>query len=153
MTNTQAIGTVGHQVVSPGLESANRLWAEMYEKWAKEDTRVECYLTEDAEYILTGYGTGGRVCKAAVNALRAEGYKVGLIRPIIVSPFPTQAYKSLDSEKIKFVMGSEMAIPGQMFEDVQSALCDRFSSYYYGRSGGHILEVGEIVEAFKSHLK
>lgn len=153
MVNAEAEAKTGKPVMEHTLENANKLWAELYEQWEKNDTRVECYLTDDAEYIITGYGTGGRVCKSAVNALREEGYKVGLIRPIIISPFPVNAYKELDASKIKFVLGSEMAIPGQMFEDVQASLCDRIPSYYYGRSGGHILETEEIVEAFKSHLQ
>lgn len=152
MVNAEAEGAGGKPVMEHTLENANRLWAELYEKWAQNDTRVECYLTEDAEYIITGYGTGGRVCKSAVNQLRKEGYKVGLIRPIIISPFPVQAYKELDASRVKFVLGSEMAIPGQMFEDVQASLCDRIPSYYFGRSGGHVLEAYEIIEAFKSHL-
>lgn len=153
MVNAEAEGNGGKPVMEHTLENANRLWAELYAGWAEHDTRVEEYRTEDAEYILTGYGTGGRVCKAAVDQLRAEGYRVGLIRPIIVCPFPVNAYKKLDADKVKFVLGSEMAIPGQMFEDVQASLCDRIPSYYYGRSGGHVLEATEVVEAFKSHLK
>ena len=151
MVNAESQGACGKPAVEHTLESANRLWAELYETW-ENDIRVEEYRTEDAEYILTGYGTGGRVCRAAVDQLREKGYRVGLIRPIVVNPFPANAYKKLDSQKVKFVLCSEMAIPGQMFEDVQASLCDRIPSYYYGRSGGHILEESEVIDAFMSHL-
>ena len=153
MVNTESIAATGKPCVPPGLESSNRLSAEMYERWAREDTRVEMYMTEDAEYILSGYGTSGRVAKSAVNALRAEGIKAGLIRPIIVNPFPVDAYRNLPPERVKFVFNTEMAIPGQMFEDVLCSLQGRIPAYHFGRSGGHILERGEVVEAFKSYLR
>jgi len=147
-----ATGKLSYPTGPDALEASNRVTAELYEKWEREDTRVELYQTEDAEYIITGFGTGGRVAKAAVDELRAEGIRVGLIRPIIVSPFPTAAYAALRPEQIKFIMGTEMSIPGQMIEDVKCAVRDRIPICYYGRSGGHILERGEVIQAFKAQL-
>ena len=46
-------------------------------------------MTQDAEIILTAYGTVGRIAKSAVNMLREKGIKAGLIRPITLS-FPQQ---------------------------------------------------------------
>lgn len=133
-----------------GLEESNRVSGELYERWAKEDTMVELYKMEDAEYVITGYGTAGRVAKSAVDALRAEGVKVGLIRPIIVFPFPYDAYKALDPKKIKFILDVEMAIPGQMVEDVKFAIQDRIPIHQFGRSGGNIVGREEIIAAFKA---
>ena len=133
-----------------GLEESNRVSDELYERWAKEDTMVELYKMEDAEYVITGYGTAGRVAKSAVDALRAEGVKVGMIRPIIVFPFPYDAYKALDPKKIKFILDVEMAIPGQMVEDVKFAIQDRIPIHQFGRSGGNIVGREEIIAAFKA---
>ena len=133
-----------------GLEESNRVSGELYERWAKEDTMVELYKMEDAEYVITGYGTAGRVAKSAVDALRAEGVKVGMIRPIIVFPFPYDAYKALDPKKIKFILDVEMAIPGQMVEDVKFAIQDRIPIHQFGRSGGNIVGREEIIAAFKA---
>lgn len=153
MINTESIAATGKPSVAPGLESSNRISAEMYERWAREDVRAEMYLTDDAEYIITGYGTGGRVAKAAVGALREEGFKVGLIRPIAVNPFPYELYRQLCPEKIKFILNTEMAIPGQMLEDVMSAVQGKIPVHHFGRSGGHILERGEIAQAFRACLE
>lgn len=133
-----------------GLEESNRVSGELYEKWAKEDTMVELYQMDDAEYVITGYGTAGRVAKSAVDALRAEGVKVGLIRPIIVFPFPYDAYKALCPDKIKFILDVEMAVPGQMVEDVKVAIQDRIPVHQFGRSGGNIVGREEIIAAFKA---
>ena len=61
--------------------------AAMYEDWKKTETMVEEYLTKDAELIITAYGTSARIARSAVDVLRAEGHKVGLIRPIALYPF------------------------------------------------------------------
>ena len=102
---------VGHK-----LDYANRSWiqpghwstvawqkfnedaAAMYESWKKE-TRVEEYRTEDAEIILTAYGISGRIGKSAVNLLRAQGIRAGLIRPITVYPCPEAAFDRLDYDQ------------------------------------------------------
>ena len=54
---------------------------------------------EDAEYVFAAYGTSARVCKSAVNELRAKGIRAGLIRPINISPFPYDTFRKLDKEK------------------------------------------------------
>ena len=44
------------------------------------------YLTDDAEVVISVFGTVGRIARTAVDDLRAEGYRVGLIRPLVISP-------------------------------------------------------------------
>ena len=50
---------------------------------------AESYLTDDADVILTGYGTSARVARSAVDQLRAE-VKAGLFRPMSLMPFPIE---------------------------------------------------------------
>jgi len=140
----------GEKPVARSLEESNRVSGELYKEWAKNDVMVELYQTEDAEYILTGYGTAGRVAKSAVDALRKEGIKVGLIRPITVNPFPYDAYKALCPDKVKFILDVEMAIPGQMVEDVERAIMEKIPVHQFGRSGGNIVGREEIIATFKA---
>ena len=136
---------------APGLENSNRICGEMEARWAAEDTAFELYkMDDDVEYVITAYGTAARVCKSAVDALRAEGHKVGLIRPIVVNPFPYEAYKALCPKKIKAILDVEMAIPGQMIEDVKYAVLDAIPVKHFGRSAGNIPSREEIIEAFKA---
>lgn len=140
----------GEKPPARSLEESNRISGELYKEWDKNDVMVELYQTEDAEYILTGYGTAGRVAKSAVDALRKEGVKVGLIRPITVNPFPYGAYKALCPDKVKFILDVEMAIPGQMVEDVERAIMEKIPVHQFGRSGGNIVGREEVLAAFKA---
>ena len=72
--------------------------------------------TEDAELVFVAYGTMARVVKNCVNEMRAEGLKVGLIRPKTVWPYPYKAFDEIPACKNLFVI--EMSL-GQMVEDVQ----------------------------------
>ena len=135
------------------LENSNRLSAEMYERWEKEDTEVEFYQIDDAEIVLTAYGTSARVCRAAVDTLRKEGVKIGLIRPVIVNPFPYEAYKDLCPKQVKVILDVEMSIPAQMVEDVKHALAMADKDIpvkTFCRSGGVIVGRDEIIKAIKA---
>ncbi len=136
--------------ISPGwmnpedLEQDNLQRAEMYMRWQAEDVMVEETGLEDAEIVLTGYGTSARSAHSAMRALRARGIRAGLIKPLTVSPFPVESYRKL-SGGVKRVIVVEMAIPGQMLGDVQAA-CD-VQVDYFARAGG-VIPTGEEVERF-----
>ena len=130
------------------MEQENQKAADMYESW-KKDAMVEEYQTEDAEIILTGYGICGRIAKSAVNILRAQGVKAGLVRPITVYPFPDEAYDRLDYSKVKAVLDVEMSIPALFVEDVRAAVKGRAPIETCLRSGGNIMSREAIVEAAK----
>lgn len=150
MEAVEAIAKGQKPAVMPSLEESNKMQKALYEKWEKEDTAVELYKVEDAEYIITGYGTSARVAKSAVDVLRKEGMKVGLIRPIVVNPFPYAAYKALDPKKVKGILDVEMSIPAQMVDDVKFAIQDTIPIKTYGRSGGTIVVRDEIIAAVKA---
>ena len=57
----------------------------------QNEVRYEYYNIEDAEVILIAYGTISRVCRSAIDELAEEGIKVGMVRPITLWPFPSQA--------------------------------------------------------------
>src|SRR5690606_17760950 len=71
---------------------------KMMTRWEQiEDgeVRYKGYYLDDAEYVVVGYGTAGRIALTAVRAAREKGIKIGLIRPITVSPFPTKVLDQL----------------------------------------------------------
>ena len=120
-------------------EQSNKDAAAMYEHWAAEEVRVEEYLVEDAEYIVTGYGTSARVGKAVVDAMRKQGFKFGLIRPITVNPFPYESFQKLDYSRVKAILDMEMAIPAQMLEDVKLGVLGKAPIHTCLRSCGEVL--------------
>ena len=102
----------GHWLTSD-MQKANEDAAALYASWEK-DVQVEEYRLEDAEVVLTAYGISARICKSAVELLRAQGVKAGLIRPITVHPFPYAAYDHIDYSQVKAVLDVEMSIPAQL---------------------------------------
>ena len=64
-----------------------RLLKRWLEIEANEVRYSELYL-DDAEIVIIAFGTAGRVASTAVRQARAEGIKVGLLRPITLAPFP-----------------------------------------------------------------
>ena len=127
------------------LEAHNNYMLTVYEEIAKNETRYEEYMTEDAEIVLTAYGTVARIAKSAVNIMRANGMKVGLIRPITVYPFPNKAYKDLaEKESVKEFVCVELSV-GQMIEDVKLATEGKKPVKFFGRNGGNVMSPEDIV--------
>ena len=130
-------------IISPiyeaGLEGLNRSFGERTESWKKNDVKVEELYLDDAEYVVTAYGISSRVCRQVVENLRRKDIKIGMIRPITLFPFPEKSFASLDKGKVKAIIDIEMAIPGQMSEDVRALVKD-IPVYEYGHSGGVLLD-------------
>lgn len=155
---------IGHE-----LDYANRSWiqpgqwdtkkmqawnedaAKMYASWEK-DIMVEEYQIEDAELVLTAYGISARICKSVVDILRKEGYKIGLIRPITVSPFPYASYDKINYDICKAVLDVEMSIPAQFVEDVEMGVKGRCTIETCLCSGGNIMSREAVIEAVKKIL-
>lgn len=119
-----------------------------YQQITENETRVETLNMEDADIALVAYGTTSRICFSAMESLREQGYKVGLIRPITLWPFPSETIKKA-AEKVKFFLTVEMST-GQMVEDVRLYAEAKAPVYFYGRTGGMIPSPDEIAEQVKS---
>lgn len=133
------------------LEDLNWKLYEKYQKIKQNEVRVETYNIEDAELCLVAYGMSARVAKSAMVNLRKEGYKIGLIRPITLWPFPQGVIGSV-SERVKKFLVVEMNL-GQMIEDVKLAVDGRSEVEFYGRPGGSLVRESEIVDKIKKMLK
>ena len=97
------------------------------------------------------FGCSSRICEAAVDILREEGIKAGLIRPITLYPFPEKEISRLAGQA-KSMMSIELSL-GQMVEDVRLAANGQCPVGFYGRQGGNIYTPEEIVEEFKKFNK
>jgi 2-oxoglutarate ferredoxin oxidoreductase subunit alpha len=105
--------------------------------------RFEAVGTEEADVLLVAFGTVARICRSAMRALRARGHKVGLFRPITLWPFPTEALRAT-RERAQGYLVVEMNA-GQMVEDVRLAVEGRRPVEFYGRTGGAVMAVEEVV--------
>ena len=135
-----------------GLEMLNRFKGMTYKMWEMTDVKVEEYMLEDAEYVIVAYGISARVAKEAIIKLREEGYKVGMIRPITLFPFPKESFRKLDYDKVKGFIDVELAIPAQMRDDIALEVKDRAPIYEYCRSGGILFDDDGVYTAVKNIL-
>ena len=115
-----------------------------YEEIKANHTEAENYLTEDADIIITAYGSVARIAKSAVDAARKQGIKAGLFRPITLWPFPVKELNAACANA-KNVLCVEMSM-GQMVEDVKLALECKKNVEFFGRTGGIIPKPAEILQ-------
>ena len=133
------------------LESLVRERYERYETIKVNEQRAEEYRTEDADVIVVAYGASSRVARSAVNKAREEGLKVGLVRPITLWPFPTDAIQRA-AKQAKHLLVVEMSM-GQMVDDVRLAVEGSVLVSFYGRTGGIIPTPKEVLGEIKKLLK
>jgi 2-oxoglutarate ferredoxin oxidoreductase subunit alpha len=125
------------------LEKRNLVIGQKLCEAAKNEVRFESYMTEDAQIVIAGYGTVARTAKTAIKVLREKGFKVGLLRPISLYPFPYQAFSEV-AEKVRNILVVEMSM-GQMVEDVKLGICGKSQVHFYSRVGGMVPSYEEIV--------
>ena len=114
-----------------------------YREIEKNEVLYEAYLCEDADYVITAFGTVARIAKSAINELREQGIKVGLFRPITVWPFPyTQLAEA--AKNAKALLDVE-ANEGQMLQDVKLAINGAKPVEYFGHCGSLMPTTDEIV--------
>jgi 2-oxoglutarate ferredoxin oxidoreductase subunit alpha len=126
------------------LENLNRKLQSKYADVVENEKRVEIYNCEDAEVIVTAFGTVARIVKNVIKMAEKEGIKVGLIRPITLWPFPNEAYEQHATTPKGFLCVELNA--GQMIEDVKLSLNGKNKVYFHGRMGGMIPTQQEIMD-------
>ena len=133
------------------MEERNLRLQEKYLRIRQSEVRCETYLCDDADIVLTAFGSVARICKEAVGNLRRQGVKAGLLRPITLWPFPEKEIAAL-AGRAKAIMVAEMNA-GQMVRDVRAAVEGRTPVHFYGRMGGMVPSPQEIEDQVKLHLK
>ena len=130
--------------IKPEDEEVTNL--RLVERWRTiqaNEVRFKEYFLDDAEIVVVGFGTAGRVAFSAVRAARAAGIPVGLLRPITLSPFPEGQIAELSKSAQAFLVVEMNA--GQMVDDVIRAVGGRAPVEFYGRMGGIVPFQDEIL--------
>ena len=122
-----------------------------FEVITENETTYEEFNTEDADVILTAFGSMTRNIKAAMNVLRRKGVRVGCFRPVTLSPFPAKRISELAKQDKDFIV-VEMNM-GQMFKDVRNAVNGQANVELVNRPCGEWLSVEEIVESVEKILE
>ena len=129
------------------LEEHNIRLQAKYKEITENEVKVESYNIEDADVVIAAYGTTSRIAKTAIAELEKEGYKVGLIRPITLWPYPYDEFNKIN-DKCKGILTVEMNT-GQMVDDVKIAVNGRFPVHFFGRTGGMIPTPNQIIKLVK----
>jgi 2-oxoglutarate ferredoxin oxidoreductase subunit alpha len=118
---------------------------------ADELVDIEEMQMEDAEVVIFSYGISSRVSIPALQKARKEGIKVGLLRPIIVWPFPEKKIKEL-AGKVKAFVVVEMNY-GQMYYEVERCVCGKAKTLLLPHGGGWVHDPEDIYKAIKEAAK
>lgn len=129
------------------LEKHNIKLQKKYETIQENEVRYEDYHLDDAKFIIVAYGIVSRMVRSAVDQLRREGLKVGMLRPITLFPFPKKQIRELVNHGAAFLV-SEMS-NGQLVDDVRLATEFKVPVYLYNRMGGNIPSAEELTDQIK----
>jgi pyruvate/2-oxoacid:ferredoxin oxidoreductase alpha subunit len=125
------------------LERHIRKLESKYRAAELHEARAECWRTEEAEFILVGYGIMGRILKAVVELGRKRGMKLGLLRPISLYPFPEAEVRRVARDAKAFAV-VELST-GQLRDDVRLALGGLRPVEFYSRVGGNAPSAEEVL--------
>ncbi len=132
------------------MEQINLRLQEKYRRIEAQEVRWEEIGTEDADFLLVAYGLGARISGKVMELAREAGYRVGLLRPVTLYPFPYEPLAGLAAQ-VQGILTVEMNA-GQMVEDVRTAVEGRVPVEFYGRMGGMIPSPEEVLEQLLTRL-
>nr|WP_325186218.1 3-methyl-2-oxobutanoate dehydrogenase subunit VorB [uncultured Oscillibacter sp.] len=135
-------------------DDLNQRLAAKYAEIEKNEIRWDTAFCDDAEVLITAYGTPARIALTALDVLREQGIRAGLFRPVTLWPFPERALRETASKPhVKVILDVEMSSTGQMLDDVRLAVEGRKPIRYLGHAGGIMPTAEEMIEAAKTALK
>jgi 2-oxoglutarate ferredoxin oxidoreductase subunit alpha len=139
------LGKHGHE--APGIERHLRNVTDKFADMEREEQRVETVACDDAETVVVAFGTPAKFVRYVVNQLRADGEKVGMVRPISLWPYPFEAVAQA-TEGATTVAVFELCA-GQMIDDARLAVLGRAPIVAIGgiSTDGSGFGVGPLLDA------
>lgn len=140
--------------LEPDQTKLNQHIVELNRKYKlieQQECDWEEYLIDDAEVIITAFGSMARHAKVVCAHYREKGIKVGVFRPKTLYPFPYKRLFEL-SQKVKTFVDIEMNL-GQMLKDVRLGVLSNARISFIGKPVGDWLKKEEIINAMDSILK
>ena len=138
------------ELVSERQEKVNERIQAKYKALKENEVRCEMQNCDDADYVIVAFGSSARIASKAMEMARADGHKVGLLRPITLFPFPEKQLAEL-GKRVKGFLVAELNA-GQMVQDVRLAVGSNVPTEHFGRMGGMIHSPGEVYEALKNQI-
>ena len=132
------------------MEKRNIELQKKYRLIEENEVRYEEINCDDAEYLIVAFGSCARIAQKAMDDARAQGIKVGLLRPITLWPFPSKQIAER-AKQVKGILSVEINA-GQMVEDIKLAVNCSVPVEHFGRLGGIVPDPDEVVNALKEKL-
>lgn len=133
------------------LEKHNIKLNAKYDLIAKNEQRADLFYADDAEVLIVACNTPARTAKGAVQALRNEGIKAGLFRPITVWPFPIDLLRK-PLQTVKRIVVVE-ASNGQLEDELRLAISKAGLNLppidHVRHFGGILPQLDEVLAAVK----
>jgi 2-oxoglutarate ferredoxin oxidoreductase subunit alpha len=126
------------------LEALNLRLQSKIARMAENEVRYKEHRVDDADLIIVGFGTMGRIAQTAADMAREQGIKVGVFRPISLCPFPSERVEAL-SQQVERMLVVEMNA-GQMLEDVRLAVGKGYPLHFFGRMGGIVPVPDDVLD-------
>ncbi len=123
---------------------------EKYDSMAR-DARFDTYLVDDAELVVSAFGSVSRIVRTSIDRVREKGMKVGLFRPITLFPYPNVPLLEL-SRRVKEFFVVELNT-GQMVEDVRLSVMGDAVVDFFGNPPGSIPSPAQLEELIEQRYK
>lgn len=112
--------------------------------------QVENYKMEDAEFAVVAFGGAARTAYEAVDMARAEGLKVGFVRPITIWPFAEKQIQEL-AGKVKGILVHELNC-GQYVLEVERAVAGRVPVSLYAKYDNESATPAQLLAEIKKAM-
>ena len=131
------------------LAAANRQRAKL-ENNLDDIVQVENYRMEDADFAVVAFGGAARTAYETVDMARAEGLKVGLVRPVTIWPFAEAQMKEL-AGRVKGILGHELTC-GQYVHEVERAVNRKVPVSLYAKYDNEPATPAQLLEEVKKAM-
>lgn len=131
------------------LAAANRQRAKL-ENNLDDIVQVENYCMEDADFAVVAFGGAARTAYETVDMARAEGLKVGLVRPVTIWPFAEAQMKEL-AGRVKGILVHELNC-GQYVHEVERAVNGKVPVSLYAKYDNEPATPAQLLEEVKKAM-
>ena len=143
------------------IKVIREVWKEWEAQFGRKYEPIQSYRTEDADIALVTMGSMGETAEIAVDELRKQGVKAGLLKIKLWRPFPFDDLKKA-VKGIRVLVVTDRAVSfggpgGPVFSEIRSALYDvpkrpKIVNYIIGL-GGRDVQVEDFMEMVKRAAK
>ena len=130
-------------------ESQDRLRTKLTDN-LDDIVQVENYRMEDAEFAVVAFGGAARTAYEAVDMARAEGLKVGFVRPITIWPFAEKQMQDL-ARKVKGILVHELNC-GQYVLEVERAVAGKVPVSLFAKYDNESATPAELLAEIKKAM-